>query len=820
LDFPLHDHWRFFEPRGRRWLAARVPGNIHLDLLRHKLIDDPFWGSNEKKLEWIEHEDWTYQSSFRLPAGMLAEEQVDLVAEGLDTLAAITINGRLLAKTESMFTGYRFPAKRLLKPGLNRIEIRFSSHFPYVRRREKFRDWQDFFDERGGASNIRKSPCAFGWDWGPRLVSSGIFRPLKLQAWSGNRIDSLRISQKHRGAAVALSLLPQPAKKTPGLSYLCRLSLKGRLVAESARLDFKVPKPQKWWPNGLGEQPLYDLELIQMLDGKAVDVCRRRIGLRRIELDRHKDRWGESFQFKINGLALFAKGANWIPAHSLLPKADRAMLTGLLESAQGANMNMLRVWGGGTYESEAFYDLCDELGLLVWQDFMFACSPYPADPAFKKLVAAEAGYQVKRLANRACLALWCGNNENEQEPQRILQSRLRARAHEALFYGILPKAVKKYDGVTAYWPSSPHNPAGWRKGHNSEKAGDAHFWDVWHARKPVKAYESKRFRFCSEFGMQSYSSPEVAATFCEPSKLNVFSADMENHQKNPAGNQIILDYISRRYRFPTGYANLAYLSQLNQAYCMQVGVEHFRRSMPRTMGALYWQLNDCWPVFSWSSLEFGGKWKALHYAAKRFFAPALASAHILGDESATHLNGLQSGIRYVNLHTVYDGREPLPARLSWELHHFEKGVVLRGSKAVRLRHNESRLQQRLDLGPAMARYGAPKLALRLELSAKGKLLSENTALLTAPRFLELKRAQPALKIKKAGVRSFEVGLSSKAFLYQVDLSLGGTPHRSSDNFFDLYPGRPRKVEISLEKPLGLAAFRRRLRAISLADSTA
>ncbi len=817
LTLPLHQNWSFYEPRKKRWLEAEVPGSVHCDLLRHKLIPDPFWGSNEQGLEWIEEQDWKYAASFEVSRDLLAYEELDLVAEGLDTVAAIRVNGSLLARTENMFIGYRFPVKKLLKPGANNIEVLFSSHIPYVRGREKFRDWKDWFDKKGGACLIRKEPCAFGWDWGPRLVSSGIYRPIRLEAWSGNRIAGLNIRQKHAGGKVSLSLKPEAARKGPGTSYRVRLSLKGGTVAEGSSLDFHIPRPQLWWPRGMGAQPLYDLELEQLQHGVVVDRVTRRIGLRTLELDRHKDRWGESFQFKANGLPFFAKGANWIPSHSLLPKADRAWLEGLLQSAVDANMNMLRVWGGGTYETEDFYDLCDEKGLLVWQDFMFACSLYPGDPAFLKLVGQEADYQVSRLAHRACLALWCGNNENEQNPAHFKNKR-RLKAYEDVFYKVIPEAVRRRDGVTPYWPSSPHNPLGWKKSHNNEKAGDAHFWDVWHARKSVKTYEEKQFRFCSEFGMQSYSSPEVAATFCDPKDFNVFSKGMENHQKNGAGNQIILDYVSRLYRFPKDYAGLAYLSQLNQAHCMRVGVEHFRRSMPRTMGALYWQLNDCWPVFSWSSLEFGGKWKALHHAARRFFAPALVSAHLPGDEKAGSMNQNLSTLGEVRIHTVYDGLKPRSARLAWELHHLDKGVVLRGSKPVSLRYNQSRLQKVLDLRPAMQRWGAPKLALRLTLKSGSETLSENSAFLTAPRFLELKKAPIQTAIKKAGPRSWEVRLSSKEFHHQVDWSLSKTPHRASDNFFDLYPGAPKRVTVRLEQDLSPAQFKRRMRVMSMVDS--
>ena len=478
----------------------------------------------------------------------------------------------------------------------------------------------------------------------------------------------MRVQQQHSAGRVLLTIQPQLTQQDADIGVRCRLALDGQLVAQaegSGEIELAVEQPQLWWPNGLGAQPLYELQTELLHADEVLDRQHQRIGLRTIVLDRHADEWGESFQFVVNGVPVFAKGANWIPAHSFVTAVGRADYQNLLSSAAEANMNMLRVWGGGIYEMDDFYDLCDQLGLMVWQDFMFACSLYPGDEQFLALVEQEAAYQVPRLANHACMALWCGNNEIEQMPPEITATPERQAAYEKIFYDILPAAVAAHDPATPYWPSSPHNPEGYQQGHNNERAGDCHFWDVWHARYPVKRYEEMKFRFCSEFGMQSYSSPAVAATFCPPEEMNVFGPAMENHQKNAAGNQIIFDYVARLYRYPKDYAALAYLSQLNQAYCMKVGIEHFRRSMPRTMGALYWQINDCWPVFSWSSLEFGGRWKALHYAARRFFAPALVSAHVPGDEKAGKGNYIANTIHDVNIYAVYDGVAAQDGTVKW-----------------------------------------------------------------------------------------------------------------------------------------------------------
>ena len=818
-EVPLTDSWQFFEPKSKKWMSARVPGCIHTDFLRHKLIPDPFWGSNELDLQWMEHEDWKYRTTFSVQADLLSAEYIDLVADGLDTLATIFLNGRELARTENMFTGYRFPVKGRLVAGKNELEIRFASPMPYIKNSMGKDHYGEANDPVGGCSLIRKEQCNFGWDWGPRLVTAGIYKRIAIEAWSGNRIEALRIVQDHRKSEVKLRIHPAIAGKGASkVRYRSRLSLDGKIVAETEGLELSVPDPRLWWTNGMGEQTLYDLEVELFLGGVVIDRAKRRIGLRTIELDQHADKWGETFQFVINGVPIFAKGANWVPAHTFATEVNHAFYDDLLTSSADAHMNMMRVWGGGIYEMEDFYDLCDEKGILVWQDFMFACAQYPGTKHFLSLIEQEAEYQIKRLSHHACLALWCGNNEIEQDKGGLLKTKARKKAYEDVFYKLLPQAVEKYDGVTPYWPSSPHNPEGWEKGHNNERAGDSHFWDVWHARHPVKRYEEKGFRFCSEFGMQSYSSPEVAATFCPPEQFNVFSPAMENHQKNAAGNQIILDYVSRRYRFPKDYATLAYLSQLNQAYCMKVGIEHFRRSMPRTMGALYWQINDCWPVFSWSSIEFGGDWKALHYEAKRFFAPALISAHIPGDERAGKGNYLTSTIHDVNIYTVYDAPQAARGEMKWALYHLDGRILKRGSKNVTLNYGESVLQQKLDFAPEIAKFKAGNLVLRTWLEVSRKIVSQNTALLTAPRNMDLPRAPIEINVVGPGPDKFEIEFISPVFQYQVQFTVPGSKHRASDNYFDLYPDIPHRVEITFAKPVSAKELVKRIQTMSLADS--
>ncbi len=824
--------WEFRDAtKSSPWRSARVPGCVHTDLRRHKLIPDPFWGTNELELQWIEESDWEYRTTFSIPAAALDEEVVELVADGLDTVATVRLNGRLVARTENMFTGFRWDVKPLLRAGRNELEIRFGSAMKYIRTHRTGHDPREFNDPIGRSQVIRKQQCQFGWDWGPRFVTAGIWRDIRLEAWSHNRLENVRITQTHRqDGSVLLTFDPELARKDARVTIAGTVSLNGKPVAPILDAKSQIPDPKLWWPNGHGAQPLYTIELeVTDRQGRPIGGWSRRIGLRTLVLDRHADAAGETFQFVVNGRAIFAKGANWIPAHSFVAGLTRTDYARDLTSAAEAHMNMIRVWGGGIYESPHFYDLCDELGLMVWQDFMFSCSIYPGDAAFLASARAEARHQVRRLRHHACLALWCGNNEIVQlntlgaKADLLKHPKLR-RDYEALFHRALPAEVAAHDGVTAYWPSSQ-----WRgtletsisRGDThviGEQRGDTHYWDVWHARHPVKDYEKWRFRFCSEFGMQSYSSPATQATFCPPGQDNVFGPLMENHQKNRAGNQIILDYVSRRYRFPQSQDALIYLSQLNQAHCMQVGVEHYRRTMPHCMGALYWQLNDCWPVASWSSIEFTGRWKALHHLARRFFAPALVSAHVPGDEDTIIGNYRTTTVDAVHLYTVYDAPAAARGELRWELFHLDGRILARGRKKVALRPGESVRQQTIRLGKLMKEHGRDHLHLRIALVIGRRRVSEETVFLTPPRFLDLRKAKTRATVRAVSPTEFDLTFSTSAFQHRFAFDLDGVEHRASDNWFELYPDEPKTVRVTCPRPQTTAALFRRLSHRSLADT--
>ncbi|MGN6827041.1 beta-mannosidase [Paucibacter sp. M5-1] len=807
--------WTFQEPQTQAWLSAQVPGCIHTDLRRHELIPDPFYGRNELDLQWIENRDWHYRCDFEVDADLLAEDEIELVFEGLDTVVTARLNGVTILVSDNMFHRHRVAVKPGLRAGSNRLEFYFSSVMDYLKTQRADFKVEESNDPVGGRYRVRKQQCQFGWDWGPRFVTAGVWRPARLEAWSGNRLDTARLTQVHAAnGSVSLLIEPSLAHTDAQARYAVTVSLDGHRIVEARavlaeELRFEIENPQLWWPAGQGEQPLYSVRL-ELLDAsnETIDAWQARIGLRTIVLDQADDGIARGaaesngrFGLRVNGRLIFSKGANWIPAHSFVAGLSRADYEPLLRDARAAHMNTIRLWGGGIYEHDAFYDVCDELGLLVWHDHMFACCLYPADKSFLTSVQREVSDQVTRIRHHASLALWCGENEVIMLNRKaLLADPLRQQEYLKLFLGAIPQALAAVDPLTPYLHSSPALPLPGEHTQTRLASHDAHDWEVWHSRKPVEHYESTRHRFVSEFGMQSYPSLPVAQSFCPPEQLDVASPTFQNHQKNQGGNGTILDYTLRLYRLQPAYGDLAYLSQLNQAYCMKMAVEHFRRNQPYTLGALYWQLNDCWPVASWSSIEYGGRWKALHYAARRFFAPALVSARHLGSETTTIGNYPANTKAHVELWTSYDAPEARSAQLHWSLQDLSGEVLREGSMPLCLQPLESVLQTTLDFSAEVERCGRDQVVLRLRLLDGDALLSENTLFFAAPRLLDLRSSQVEASVQPAGPGCWNVQLSSRHFVHALSLEFASEGIRQSDNAFDLYPGEARVVRVSAASP--------------------
>lgn len=822
LNLPLA-HWQFRAAADSKWLPAQVPGCVHTDLRRNGKIPDPFYGSNELDLLWIEQTDWVYRTTFKASVELLDQSHIELVAEGLDTMATTRLNGEVIGESDNMFVGHRLNIKPFLRVGENTLEITFGNPWDAIRQRDPS-PAPCTGDKIGGRVQLRKQQCSSGWDWGPRLTTSGIWRPIRLEAWSNNRIEEYFVTQSHSENLCDVRIDMKAQRRAAKYLATAKLSLNGEEVAQAVdkigeTLHLSVERPELWQPNGHGQQPLYDL-ILELREGDTViDRRTQRIALVEIKLNQQPDEWGTSFEFIVNGKPVFAKGANWIPAHSFVNEGE-ALFDDLLDSAVEANMNMIRIWGGGVYELESFYEACLERGLMVWQDFMFACCTYPGDPAYLKQVRAEADYQVRRLRNYAHIALWCGNNEIVQLNRADLNgNRKIRRAYEKVFLDILPKAVEKHLPGADYIHTSEYNPDDTFGDTANPDSGDVHFWGVWHARQPYSAYEDQLHRFFSEFGMQAYPHVETARTFTESS--NLFGAEMDNHQKNGGGNQVIFHYVAALYHFPKDYPSTVYLSQIMQAFCLRFGIEHMRRNMPRTMGALYWQLNDCWPVASWSSIDFGGRWKALHYAAKRFFAPALVSVKTLGSEIMHgSTNAVLNDIEAVEIYSVYDGPQADAGDISWQVWSLKENKVLHeDNAAIKLVPGKVSRRKKLDLGEWINSHGRNDLLIRTRLTSEGYEDSVNTTFITAPKRLPFLAPKIKTKVSKGVDGAFDIEVTTDKIAYQVYLNLDGAiPHRLSDNFFDLYPGETKVVTIRPLAELKIKDVRDALKVYSYRDS--
>ena len=596
----LNGRWQFRQAQGKEteWLNAAVPGCVHTDLLANEMIPDPYYRDNEQEILWIGETDWIYRRAFLVEAELLHHQNVLLHCDGLDTLAVICINGTEIGRTDNQFRTWEFDVKELLREGDNEIEIRFDSALRYGQARLEERyihSWSTDTHKLPGGNYVRKSQCNFGWDWGPKLVTCGIWRDIELLAFNDGRIADVHVLQDHsRPGEVTVSCHISVERQTAEpLLARCTIALDDEFVGinavqiygETAETTIRLENPQLWWPNGLGSQPLYTVSVTLMdSEEQPLDEWQRKIGLRTLRLVRQKDEWGESFHFSCNDVPFFAKGANWIPADTFITAISDEHYAYLLNASASANMNMLRVWGGGIYEQTVFYDLCDQLGICIWQDFMFACATYPTDEApFMDNVRQELVENIRRLRHHASLALWCGNNELEQGlvQETWTDTGMSWEDYSRLFDDLLPKLTAQLDPETDYWPGSPHTPYENRYYWNDPRWGDAHIWDVWHGMKPFEFYYSCFHRFNSEFGFQSFPEPQSVRAITEPDDRNITSYIMELHQRSPNGNSKIMHYMLDWFRLPTSFEMTLWLSQILQGMAIKYAVEHWRRTMPR-----------------------------------------------------------------------------------------------------------------------------------------------------------------------------------------------------------------------------------------------
>jgi beta-mannosidase len=805
--------WQFRRAGTEVWLPATVPGGAHTDLLALGLIPDPFVGDNERRVRWVAEADWEYRYQFAVPPELLRQQHIWLICDGLDTLATVSLNGRELGRAANMFRQYRWDVKPLLQADGNELRIDLESVVRHVAQKQAVRDLPGVSQAIAGGPHVRKAPCQFGWDWGPQLPPVGVWKDIRLEAFDSARLSEVHLRQFHAHGAVWLEARLAVENSTSGLSALLQVTAPdGATHAASAALEpatdnlvaLDIENPQLWWPNGWGDQPLYHVQVQLMQSGALLDEKTYQLGLRTIELRQQPDQWGRSFTFVVNGLPVFAKGSNWIPADSFPTRISEAYLEGLIRAAAETHQNMLRVWGGGFYEDERFYDLCDRYGILVWQDFVFSCSVYPLDePDFVENVRVEVLENIRRLRHRACLALWCGNNEMEQgwtewNWDRPELQDLKA-AYDRFFHHTLAAWCAAEDPDHAYWPSSPSSDTPFETP-NGQIQGDAHYWDVWHGRKPFTAYRSQYPRFMSEFGFQALPPLETIRTYAAEPDWNMTSYIMERHQKNASGNSVMVGQMLDSFRLPRDFEALVYLSMVLQAEGIRYGVEHWRRHTCRVSGTLYWQLNDCWPVASWSSLDFFGRWKALHYAARRFYAPLLLSIEDAPPCQSIFLSS--------------DLPEDWHGSVHWALTTLEGKVLASAEKAARVEPLGVTAVERLDFFGFLDDDTRRELVFVAELWQEGRRLARQTAFFVPTKYLSLDDPQINANVSLEG-DLLVIELSARSLARLVECSLIGADVIFSDNYFDLPAQEVIRVTASLPDGWDLASAQAALKVRSV-----
>lgn len=810
--------WSFRKLDTQEWLPARVPGGVHTDLLALGQIPDPFVADNEKKVQWVAETDWEYRYTFTASPETLQEARQFLVCDGLDTLAEVSLNGKLLGKADNMYRQWQWDVSGALKKGENELSILFRGPSTYVAAKQKEKPLVAVSDIPGGP-HLRKAPCQWGWDWGPKLPPIGIWKDIRLEGYSAARLDDVHLRQAHENGKVTVSAavvveqwqaadlkVAMKISAPDGKSQTIEAALGAGTMTD---LHSQIEKPQLWWPNGYGAQPIYQVQ-VTLTDGASIlDARSYQLGLRTLELRREPDEWGESFTFVVNGVPIFAKGADWIPADSFPTRISAEQLEYLLKSAADVHMNMLRVWGGGFYEEDRFYDLCDRYGILIWQDFMFACAIYPNDDEFAANVRVEAVENVRRLRHRASLALWCGNNEMEQgwsdwgwnKPADPVNQRLKI-GYDRLFHHLLPDVVAAEDPDHVYWPSSASSGIPFAQP-NGDQRGDMHYWEVWHGRKPFTAYRNQFPRFMSEFGFQALPTYKTVQTYAAPEDQNMTSYIMEHHQRSGSGNGLMIAQMTDTFRMPNSFESLVYLSMILQAEGIRYGVEHWRRNMKRVSGTLIWQLNDCWPVASWSSLDYFGRWKALHYAAKRFYAPVLLSV----EDDATRMR----------VHVTSDLTLPWSGQVRWRLETVAGQVLASDEVAVSAAPLADKPVTELDFAERVNDDNKRSVVLVCELwQGKGRVARSVSAF--AP-IKHLALSDPGLKVDVSladGLLAFDVSAASLARF--VELELEGVDAVFSDNYFDLPAGSSALITTPLPAGWSLDQAQKALKVRSLYNS--
>ena len=827
----LHEGWKFRQARLTNWYPATVPGVVHTDLLQNKIIEDPFFRLNERGLQWIDKEDWVYETCFTLAAGMMRKENMELVFEGLDTYADVYLNDECILKADNMFRRWSIPVRQYIREENNILKVYFHSPVKIDVPKWDALPYQypasNDQSENGGLFNkkisifARKAGYHYGWDWGPRLVTSGIWRPVYIRAWSDLRINDVFIEQKEVGAGravIAGHVELDADKDMNGVLVTITDEVTGRVLGEwqadlkrgtnRVTVDFVLHKPKLWWSNGLGEPFLYRFRTDIIAGGELLDSKTERVGIRSLKVVHQPDKDGHTFYIELNGRPVFAKGANYIPSDNFLPRVTPENYKRTILDAAGVNMNMLRVWGGGIYENDVFYDLCDEYGIMIWQDFMFACSMYPAEGALLDNIHQEAVDNVKRLRNHACIALWCGNNECQdawlgwgwkceiERQNKEYADKIWAQYRQQ-YHVTLPGVVREYAPGTFYWPSSPF---AFEREMSGTTDGDRHYWSVWHGKAPISDYDSEKSRFFSEYGFQSFPEFESVKRYAPyPEDWDIRSEVMMSHQRGgDHANGLIETYLLNEYKKPRDFRAFLYMNHVLQGDAIKTAIESHRRQMPYNMGTLFWQHNDCWPVASWASRDYYGRWKAQHYYVRKAYDDILISPVVEGDD--------------LKVYAVSDRLENTSGRLQLQVCQFDGTVVHHWGKSVGISGNDSRVCFSAPLAKLLEGADRGTVYVRVDYTDKSGRVYHNNYCLGKQKDMDYPKVDLQTEVRSIE-GGYEVTVSADKFARAVCLSVADNESVYSDNYFDVQPKS--SVQVQVRTRLSAEAFNGSLRLTCL-----
>ena len=827
----INEGWKFRQARLNNWYNATVPGVVHTDLMDNAIIDDPFFRLNERAVQWVDKEDWIYETVIIGEDKVLNSSNQCLVFKGLDTYADVYLNDSLILKADNMFREWSVDVKGILKKGDNKLRVYFHSPIKIDMPKWEALPYQlesgNDQSENGGLLDrkigifARKAGYHYGWDWGPRLVTSGIWRPVYLEAWNDVRIENVQLIQnKVNSGSARLSSVVEIISDDDASGAVVSVKADGKVVSQKkvdlvkgmnkVTLDYTIKNPKLWWTNGLGNPYLYDFTTTVAMSDGTKDSVDDRIGIRSLRVVEDKDEAGTTLYFELNGKPVFMKGANYIPSDNFLPRVTDEKYERTILDAKNANMNMLRIWGGGIYENDIFYDLCDEHGILVWQDFMFACSLYPGDDAFMENVRQEAIDNVRRLRNHPCIALWCGNNENLDAWfgwgwKRKYEAMGNGYADSLwndfyeLYFKLLPEVVEEYGSGTGYRGSSP---MAYPEGKSDGVNGDSHYWGVWHGNHPISQYNTERSRFFSEYGFQSFPEYESVKLYApEKRDHDINSEVMMSHQRGGSfANNRIKEYMLKSYNEPKDFEHFLYVGMILQGDAIKTAMEAHRRDMPYCMGSLFWQHNDCWPVASWASRDYYGRWKAQHYFAKKAYDMILVSPVVLNEKLTVHL--------------VSDYLKAVSGKFSLKVMDMKGNVVYDKSMSLKTPVNGSELVFESAINDVLGGKSKNDVIIYTEFETKDKTYT-NVAYAAEQKDMNYEKANISWSAKKAE-GGYDVTLKSDVFARGVFMSLSGIDNFFEDNYFDLLPGK--EVTINVKTDLSLSVFKEQLKVISLVDS--